>query len=46
MHSQKDMLCVGKYWSEDEANIKMKEFATKWNDLKSWEERADIIRKI
>ncbi|MBK7106947.1 MAG: acetylxylan esterase [Ignavibacteriae bacterium] len=45
MHSQKDMLCVGKYWSEDEANIKMKEFATKWNDLKSWEERADIIRK-
>ncbi len=45
MHSQKDMLCVGKYWSEDEANIKMKEFATQWNDLISWEKRADIIRK-
>ncbi len=39
------MLCVGHHWTEDEANLKMKEFASTWNDLESWENRADIIRK-
>lgn len=42
--SQENMLCVGKYWSEDEANLKMKEFAAQWNSLSSWEMRADKIR--
>lgn len=43
--SQDDMLCVGHHWTEDEANLKMKEFASTWNDLKSWENRAGIIKK-
>ncbi|MFZ1291019.1 MAG: CocE/NonD family hydrolase [Melioribacteraceae bacterium] len=42
-YAQQEMLCVGKYWTEDEANLKMKEFASQWNDLKSWEKRADKI---
>lgn len=43
--SQVDNLCVGHHWTENEANLKMKEFESKWNDLKSWETRAGIIRK-
>ncbi|MBK8946243.1 MAG: acetylxylan esterase [Ignavibacteriae bacterium] len=43
--AQQENLCVGNYWTEDEANLKMKEFLSQWNDLKSWEERADKIRK-
>lgn len=42
---QEDMLCVGPYWTEDEANLKMKEFAASWNDLNSWEKRAETIKK-
>ena len=42
---QEDMLCVGPYWTEDEANLKMKEFAATWNDLNSWKERAETIKK-
>ncbi len=42
---QVDMLCVGHYWTEDEANLKVKEFASTWDDLESWENRAGIIRK-
>ncbi len=38
------MLCVGRYWTEDEANLKMKEFAETWHDLASWEKRAGMIR--
>ncbi len=30
---------------EDEANLMMKEFRSSWDDLESWEERAEIIRK-
>lgn len=44
-YSQNKMLCRGHHWTEDEANLMMKEFASKWNDLDSWEERADIIRE-
>ena len=44
-YSQNNMLCMGHHWTEDEANLMMKEFASKWNDLDSWEERADIIRE-
>ncbi|MFV0593241.1 MAG: alpha/beta hydrolase family protein [Draconibacterium sp.] len=43
--AQKDMLCQGRYWTEDEANLKMKEFAQSWNDRESWEKRATIIRE-
>ena len=42
---QEPLLCMGRYWSEDDANLVMKEFASKWDDLESWEERAEVIRK-
>ena len=43
--AQESMLCVGGHWTEDEANLMMKEFRTSWDDLEAWEERAEIIRK-
>jgi uncharacterized protein len=43
--AQESMLCVGAYWSEDEANQKLKEFHATWNDLESWEARAEMIRQ-
>jgi len=43
--AQESMLCVGGHWTEDEANLQMKEFRSTWNDLESWEARADMIRK-
>jgi len=43
--AQDTMLCMGHYWSEDEANLRMKQFASTWDDLASWEERARIIRR-
>lgn len=42
---QKEMLCVGHHWTEDEANLVMKEFAEQWHDQASWEKRADILRE-
>lgn len=42
---QENMLCVGNHWTEDEANLKMKEFASQWNDLNSWEKRASNIKQ-
>lgn len=44
-YGQDSLLCVGYYWSEDEANRKMKEFAATWNDRESWEKRAAIIKE-
>ena len=44
-HAQEGMLCQGHFWTEDEANLMMKKFGEQWNDLKSWEQRADRIRK-
>lgn len=44
MQAQDEMLCMGKYWTEDKANIVMKDFAKEWNDLDSWENRAASIR--
>lgn len=41
--AQQDMLCQGAYWTEDEANLKMKEFASTWDDLESWERRKERI---
>ncbi len=40
-----DMLCVGHHWTPDEANLKMKEFASSWRDKNSWEGRAEAIRE-
>ncbi|MFH0759831.1 MAG: acetylxylan esterase [Bacteroidota bacterium] len=45
LHSQDTLLCMGGYWTEDEANLRMKEFATHWHDRASWESRAAIIRE-
>ena len=44
IQAQNEMLCMGKYWTEDEANLVMKDFAKEWDDLSSWEKRADVIR--
>lgn len=45
LYSQEDMLCRGRHWTEDEANLMMKKFAEEWSDRESWEQRADIIRQ-
>src|SRR5210317_589830 len=45
VNAQQDMLCRGHYWTEDEANLIMKEFAEEWDDQASWEARAGIIRE-
>lgn len=42
---QESTLCVGHYWTEKEANSKMREFATTWEDVNSWEERAKRIKQ-
>ncbi len=44
-YPQESMLCMGRYWTEDEANLMMKEFAQQWDDVESWEKRAEIIRQ-
>jgi dienelactone hydrolase len=41
---QDTMLCVGRHWTEDEANLMMKDFEKTWDDLESWEKRASMIR--
>lgn len=43
--AQENMLCVGGHWTENEANLKMKQFASEWDDLESWEVRAERIRQ-
>jgi len=44
-YSQDNFLCQGKYWTEDQGNLMMKQFAGEWNSVVSWEKRADVIRK-
>ncbi len=44
-YAQDGMLCMGAHWTEDEGNLKLKEFATTWHDLDSWEVRRDRIRR-
>lgn len=41
---QSNLLCQGKYWTEDQANLMMKQFAGEWNNRGSWEQRAEVIR--
>jgi predicted alpha/beta-hydrolase family hydrolase len=38
-------LCVGAYWTEREANVMMKKFATEWRDKASWEQRGKVIKQ-
>lgn len=45
LFAQENMLCQGVYWTEDEANILMKKWATEWTTRADWETRADIIRQ-
>ncbi|MBK5278972.1 MAG: acetylxylan esterase, partial [Bacteroidia bacterium] len=42
--SEGSMLCVGKYWTEEEAKVMMDNFAKEWSDLDSWKKRANQIR--
>lgn len=42
---QESMLCMGKYWTEDEAKTMMNTFAQQWSDLDGWKVRAQQIRK-
>lgn len=44
LNAQENMLCVGRYWTEDEGNLMLKDFAKEWNDLDSWESRASKIK--
>lgn len=43
--AQDDMLCQGAYWTEDEANIHMKQWAKEWTTKADWEKRAAVIRE-
>ena len=45
LQAQDEMLCRGYYWTEDEGNLKLKEFASEWDDVESWEQRARLIRQ-
>jgi len=40
-----EQLRRGHYWTPDEANLMMKEYASQWSDKKSWEKRAEGIRQ-
>ncbi len=42
---QDSLVGLGHHWSEDQANLVMKEFSTEWNDLASWEKRQERIKK-
>ncbi len=44
-YGQEANLCVGKYWTEDEAKIKMEDFAKQWSDVGTWESRARQIKR-
>lgn len=45
LFAQENMLSQGAYWTEDEANIQMKKWASEWNTRSDWEDRSEIIRK-
>lgn len=45
VRTQTDLLCQGAYWTEQQGNLKMKEFASQWSDKATWEQRAEIIRR-
>ena len=45
LFAQKEMLCQGAYWTEDEAAAIMKKWATEWTTKTDWEKRAEIVRQ-
>lgn len=38
--AQNELLCVGRYWTENETNLRMKNFSRQWDVKASWEKRA------
>lgn len=42
---QDNMLCQGKYWTEDQGNIMLKQWSAEWKTKADWEKRADVIRQ-
>jgi hypothetical protein len=44
VQGQDNNLCQNRYWTEDEANVVMKEMAAKWDDVESWEKRKAEIK--
>ena len=45
LFAQETMLSQGAYWTEDEANIQMKKWASEWTTRQDWENRSEVIRK-
>ncbi|MEX6690178.1 acetylxylan esterase [Danxiaibacter flavus] len=43
--SQDKNLCRGEYWTEDQASVIMKKWATEWKTKADWEKRAGVIRQ-
>ena len=43
--AQENMLCQGAYWTEDEAIVQMKQWASEWSTKADWEKRAEVIRE-
>lgn len=44
LFAQENMLSQGAYWTEDEANIQMKKWASEWTSRPDWEDRSEVIR--
>jgi hypothetical protein len=44
VQGQDNNLCQNRYWTEDEANVVMKEMASKWDNVESWEKRKAKIK--
>lgn len=45
LNAQNNMLCQGNYWTEDEASVIMKKWASEWKTKAEWEKRAGVIRE-
>ena len=45
LFAQDNMLCQGDYWTEDQACVIMKKWATEWKTRADWEKRAEVIRQ-
>ncbi|MDP2337362.1 MAG: acetylxylan esterase [Bacteroidota bacterium] len=43
--AQENMLCHDAYWTEDQANVIMKKWASEWETKADWEKRAEVIRQ-
>lgn len=43
--AQENMLCQDAYWTEDQASVIIKKWASEWKTKADWENRADVIRQ-